>query len=77
MISALEAENLIDRIAHRKQAGQSEKKNFVKMKGTHQQLEHKVSEKADANPNVGFKFIHYSVTESSGYVEITIVKKVP
>ena len=28
------------------------------------------------NPRIGFKCTHYSVTESSGHVEITIVKKV-
>lgn len=28
-----------------------------------------------ANPYVGFKCLHYSVTESNGYVEISIVKK--
>ena len=27
------------------------------------------------NEQVGFKCLHYSVTESSGYVEITIIKK--
>lgn len=27
------------------------------------------------NPFVGFKCLHYSVTESSGYVEITIIRK--
>jgi len=26
---------------------------------------------------VGFKCLHYSVTESNGHVEITILKKVP
>jgi len=72
----LEADNLIERIAHRKSAGQAEKKTFIKLKGTHQQLEHKQSEKVVPNPRIGFKCTHYSVTESSGFVEVTIVKKV-
>lgn len=28
------------------------------------------------NELIGFKCLHYSVTESSGFVEITVVKKV-
>ncbi len=76
LISALEADNLIERITHRKQAGQSDKKSYIKLKGTHQQLEHKQHEKMVPNTRIGFKCTHYSVTESSGFVEITIVKKV-
>lgn len=29
------------------------------------------------NAKIGFKYTHVSVTESSGHVEITIIKKVP
>jgi hypothetical protein len=32
--------------------------------------------KLNPNPRIGFKCTHYSVTESSGHVQITIVKKV-
>ena len=35
LLGALEADNLIDRIAHRKLAGPSEKKKFLKLKGTY------------------------------------------
>lgn len=47
------------------------------MKGTTGQInkEVKVDEIKSPNPYVGFKCIHYSVTESSGSVEITIIKK--
>lgn len=48
----------------------------MKLKGTRQQLEHKVQASARQNPEIGFKCLHYSVTESSGFVEIIIVKKV-
>lgn len=76
LIHALNAENLIERIAYRRQAGPGGHKQFVKLKGTRQQLEHKVQPSARQNPNVGFKCLHYSVTESSGFVEVAIVKKV-
>lgn len=76
LIGALEAENLIDRIKHRQAAGAADKKQFIKLKGTHQQLEHKTAAPTSPNTRVGFKCTHYSVTESSGFVEITIVKKI-
>lgn len=76
LITALEADNLIERITHRKQAGTSEKKQYIKLKGTHQQLEHKQDHNMTLNPRIGFKCTHYSVTESSGFVEVTIVKKI-
>lgn len=76
LIGALEADNLIERITHRKQANQNEQKTYIKLKGTQQQLEHKQMEKIEPNTRIGFKCTHYSVTESSGFVEITIVKKV-
>lgn len=31
--------------------------------------------KKNLNENVGFKCLHYSVTEASGHVELTVVKK--
>lgn len=74
LIGALEVENLIERLQQRKE--KNEKKQFIKLKGTHQQLEHKNAKVAQPNPQVGFKCTHYSVTESSGFVEITICKKV-
>jgi len=39
-------------------------------------LEHKINNMKSPNTRIGFKCTHYSVTESSGYVEMTIVKKV-
>lgn len=76
LIMALEAENLIERIAYRRQAGPGSHKTFVKLKGTRQQLEHKVTASTLQNPDLGFKCLHYSVTESSGFVEVHIIKKV-
>jgi len=34
LISAIEKENLIDRLTHRKMAGTGQKKEFVNLKGT-------------------------------------------
>lgn len=31
---------------------------------------------SNPNPKIGFKYTHVSVTESSGHVDITIIKKV-
>lgn len=74
LIGALEVENLIERLQQRKQ--HNEKKQFIKLKGTHQQLEHKNDKSTSPNAQIGFKCTHYSVTESSGFVEIIIAKKV-
>ena len=77
LISALDKENLIDRLTHRKMAGTGHKKENFSLKGTQQQLEHRATaQMLNPNPRIGFKCTHYSVTESSGYVGITIVKKV-
>lgn len=47
------------------------------MKGTKGQISHEVAPGRldDVNEVLGFKCLHYSVTESNGTVEITIVKK--
>lgn len=52
-------------------------KEFIKMKGQKGQIENivKTGSIQNENENVGFKCLHYSVTESNGTVEVTIVKK--
>lgn len=58
-------------------AGTGVKKEYVKIKGAHNQFDHKLQTMhLNPNPRVGFKCTHYSVTESSGHVTITITKKV-
>ena len=42
------------------------------MKG---QIENVAGDTSDPNENIGFKCLHYSVTESAGYVTVTIIKK--
>lgn len=52
-------------------------KEFLKMKGHKGQIENVHGKKAvqNENENIGFKCLHYSVTESNGTVEVTIIKK--
>jgi len=54
-------------------------KDFIKLKGSKGQIDHsdEVGHVKNANEFVGFKCLHYSVTESNGHVELTVVKKVP
>jgi hypothetical protein len=56
----------------------SGKKAFIVVKGMKKQVENKLAsslKKADLNPYVGFKCLHYSVTEGAGHLEIIIYKK--
>jgi hypothetical protein len=49
----------------------------MKLKGSKGQIDHssKLDEATVHNETLGFKCLHYSVTESNGSVEITILKK--
>ena len=51
----------------------------MKLKGSKGQIDHssKLDEATVHNELIGFKCLHYSVTESNGTVEITILKKNP
>lgn len=53
----------------------SNNKDFIKLKGSKGQVESSVKNVQNENDVIGFKCLHYSVTESNGSVEITIVKK--
>lgn len=46
------------------------------MKGQKGQIENIGAKVEQENELLGFKCLHYSVTESSGFVEITVIKKV-
>lgn len=75
-IDALEADNLVERIAHRKTAA-AENKNPQKGQKENKQHHHaQLKPIASPNPKIGFKYTHYSVNESAGFVELTIIKKV-
>jgi len=71
-------DSLLERFAYRRQAGTlGANKEFIKLKGTKGQIDHDDNSKVDVeNDEIGFKCLHYSVTESNGNVEITIIKKV-
>lgn len=77
LLAALQPDKLLERFAYRKRNADNAK-DFVRIKGSHGQLTHdEEMRKAvkEENDYVGFKCLHYSVTESNGHVEITIVKK--
>lgn len=77
LASTLKPDSLLERFAYRKQAGMAgNTKDFIKLKGTKGQIDHDEKIKVDIeNDTVGFKCLHYSVTESNGHVEVTIISK--
>jgi hypothetical protein len=80
LLQVLQPDSLLERFAYRKRAGVAgSNKEFIKLKGTKGQIDHDgAAVKLEfENELLGFKCLHYSVTESNGTVEVTIVKKVP
>lgn len=76
LFNVLKPDNLLDRFAYRRQAAMNSKnQDHIKLKGMRGQVESKVKNVQNENEIVGFKCLHYSVTESNGTVEVTIVKK--
>lgn len=72
----LKSDDLLERFAYRRHAGMGGRdRDFIKMKGHKGQIENAAKNVQNENENVGFKCLHYSVTESNGTVEVTIVKK--
>lgn len=49
--------------------------DFLSLKGQKGQLENEMVTSTNVNDNIGFKCLHYSVTESNGTVDIVITKK--
>ena len=75
-LKALQPDSLLERFAYRKRDNADNQKRFSRIQGTGGQLSHESKVNADeANPDYGFKCLHYSVTESAGAVEITIIRK--
>lgn len=77
LLAALQHENLLERFAYRKRNA-ANSKEFAGLQGTKGQLDHDEEMRKNVkeeNDLVGFKCLHYSVTESNGCVEVTIVKK--
>ena len=76
LMSVLKPESLFERFAARKANKIAAGKDFLDIKGQKLQMENYTTVKLQTyNPLIGFKCSHYSVTESAGHVEITIVKK--
>lgn len=67
---------MLERFAAKKANNMAHTKDFVNLNaGIKGQLEDSPAESLNQNDYVGFKCLHYSVTESNGHVEITILKK--
>lgn len=78
MVEALQPDQLLERFAYRNR-NNANNKEFVRIKNSKGQLDHDEQARKHVkveNDMVGFKCLHYSVTESNGHVEVTIVKKI-
>jgi hypothetical protein len=73
--SALQPDSLLERFAARNANKIGPTKDFLTLKGQKGQIENIGGKVEQENELIGFKCLHYSVTESSGFVEVTIVKK--
>ena len=73
--SALQPDSLLERFAARNANKIGPTKDFLSLKGQKGQIENIGGKVEQENELIGFKCLHYSVTESSGFVEVTIVKK--
>lgn len=76
LVKVLEPDTLLERFAARKANQVGANKDFIEIKGQKGQIENTGVKAETENELIGFKCLHYSVTESSGHVELTIVKKV-
>lgn len=79
LAAVLQPASLLERFEAKRNAGISNNKEFLDIKGT-EGLKGQMTNLGVAaeikNENIGFKCMHYSVTESNGFVEITVVKRV-
>lgn len=77
LLDLLQPESLLERFAAKKAVARAHPKDFLSVQGNLKgQIENKEAVfSSNNNDFVGFKCLHYSVTESNGKVEITIEKK--
>lgn len=76
MNEALEPEALLEKFAYKKANKIGKMADTFEMKGQKGQLEGEaVSNSKNNNDIIGFKCLHYSSLESSGHVELTVLKK--
>lgn len=79
----LQPKSVVARISYRKKVGDSlsGRKDVVVIKGMkhcdEEVLATEKHETKDLNPNVGFKCLYYSVSESLGVLKAIVVKKTP
>lgn len=78
LLNILQPDSLLERFAYRKRNAAGTNQEFLKLKGAKGQIDHDLSSQRleFENQLLGFKCLHYSVTESNGQVEITVTKKV-
>jgi hypothetical protein len=74
--AALQPHLLLERFAARSANKVGGTHEFISLRGQRGQIENTAGKVKHENELVGFKCLHYSVTESSGYVEIHVIKKV-
>jgi len=74
--AVLQPDSLLERFAARNANKIGPTKDFLSLKGQKGQIENVGAKVERENELLGFKCLHYSVTESSGFVEITVIKKV-
>ena len=77
MYDVFKEQSLFERFAARKNNGLAAEQDFIDVKGQKNQIENysgavKIRHE---NPKVGFKCMHYAVSEASGFIKITIAKK--
>lgn len=74
LLATVAPHSLLERFAAKKSVGVSQCKDFLTIKGAKGQIENATIKVTHQNEQIRFKCLHYSVTESSGHIDITVVK---
>lgn len=75
LYDSLQPDTLLERFAARKQNKIAPTKEFLEIKGMAGQVQHDDIKVNVRNELIGFKCLHYSVTESSPQVDVIVAKK--
>ena len=76
LLDCMNAENAVERIAYRREVAGAAHKDFLRInKGEKGQISQEKSPMERVSKTVCFKHSRYEVSESNGFVEITIEKK--
>lgn len=79
LLSVFEPESLLERFAAKKANKVGKNNDFLKLKGNIKgQIENDTPQLSDTikNEYIGFKCLHYSVTESAGTAKVTVIKRI-